>query len=82
MSLQLDTITTNVQTYGKKSCIILDSQWFLVSAENQLRPMYYSTWYNIFNFGQIFHFSETPSNVSRGSEEYLTIVSAKDLALY
>ena len=67
--------------FGKRSCIILDSQWFLVSAENQLRPLYYSTWY-IFNFGQIFHFSETHPNVSRGSEEYSAKGSAKDLALY
>ena len=59
---------------------MLDSQWFLVSAENQLRPLYYSTWY-IFNFGQIFHLSETHPNVSRGSEEYSAKVSAKDLCI-
>ena len=48
--------------------IILDIQWFLVSAENQLRPMYYSTWY-IVNFSKILRFSETHQIVSRGSEE-------------
>ena len=67
--------------FQQRSCIILDSQWFLISSENQLRPLYYSTWY-IFNLGQIFHFSDTHPNVSRGSEECSAKVSAKDLALY
>ena len=52
-----------------------------VSAENQLRPLYYSTWY-VFNFGQVFPFFETHPNVTRGSEEYSAKVSVKDLALY
>ena len=50
-----------------------------MSAENQLRPLYYSTWY-IFNFGQVFPFFETHPNVTRGSEEYSAKVSVKDLA--
>ena len=51
--------------------LLLDSLWFLVSAKNQLRTLYYGTWY-IFNFGYIFRFFETHPNVSRGSEEYST----------
>ena len=47
-------------------------------AENQFRPLYYSTWY-IFNFGQIFPLSETHPNVS---EEFSPKVSVKDLAVY
>ena len=50
-------------------------------AENQFRPLYYSTWY-IFNFGQIFPLSESHPNVTRGSEEYSAKVSVKDLAVY
>ena len=38
-------------------------------------------WY-IFSFGKIFPLSETIANVTRGSEEYSTKVSAKDLAVY
>ena len=53
----------------------------LVLAENQLRPLYYSTWY-VFNFGQVFPFFKTHPNFTRGSEEYLAKVSVKDLALY
>ena len=49
-------------------------------SENQLRPMYYSTWY-IFNFGQVFPFFETHPNVARGSEEHSAKVSVNDLAL-
>ena len=63
-------------TFGERSCLVFDSQ---LSSENQLRPMYYSTWY-IFNFSQIFQFSETHPNVSWGGEEYSAKVSAKDLA--
>ena len=50
-------------------------------ADNQSRPLYYSAWY-IFNFGQIFPFSETHPNVTRGSEEYSAKVSVKDFPLY
>ena len=67
--------------FSKTPCSILGSQWFLASAENQLKPLYYSTWY-IFNFGQVFPFFETHPNVTRGSEEYSAKVSVKDLALY
>ena len=52
-----------------------------MSDENQLRPLYYSTWY-VFNFGQVFPLFETHPNVTRGSEEYSAKVSEKDLALY
>ena len=36
----------------------------------------------MFNFGQIFAFSETNPNVSRGSEEYSVKVSVRDLVVY
>ena len=60
---------------------MLCSEWFLVLAENQLRPLYHSTWY-IYNFGQTFTLSETPPNVIRGSEKCSAKVLIKDLALY
>ena len=52
-----------------------------MSAENQLRLLYYSTWY-VFNFDQVFPVFETYRNVTRGSEEYSAKVSVEDLALY
>ena len=58
--------------------IILGSQWFLVSA---VKMLYYSTWY-IFHFGQIFPFSETNPNGTRGSGEHSAEVLVKDLVLY
>ena len=67
-------------TYCKRSCFILGSQWLSVLAENQFRPLYYSTWY-IFNFGQIFAFSEIHPKVSRGSNQYSAKLTVKDLAL-
>ena len=37
--------------------------------------------YGIFNFGQIFAFSEIHPKVSRGSNQYLAKLTVKDLAL-
>ena len=45
----LEVVRNTQVKFGKRSCIILGSQWFLVLAENQLRPLYHSTWY-IFYF--------------------------------
>ena len=52
-----------------------------MSAENQLRSLYYSTWY-VFNYGQVFPLFEVHPNVARGSEEYSAKVSVKGLALH
>ena len=77
----LEVVRNTQLKFGERPCIILGSQWVLLSAENQLRPLYYSTWY-IFNFGQVFPFFVTHPNVTRGSEKYSAKVSVKDLALY
>ena len=60
---------------------MLGTQLFLVLAENQFRPLYYSTWY-IFSFGQIFPFSENHQNVNRSSGECSAKVLVMDLAIY
>ena len=77
----LEVVTNTQLKFGERSFITFGSQWFLVLAENQLRPLYYSTWY-IYNFGQIFPSSETNPNVIRGSEEYSAKVLIKDLPLH
>ena len=52
-----------------------------MSAENQLKPLYYSTWYK-FNFGQVFPFFETHPDVAGGSVEYSAKVSVKILQYF
>ena len=82
LTQMLQEVVRNTQlSFGKRSCIILGSQWFLVLPRNQFRPLYHSTWY-IFNLGYVFAFSETHPNVTRGSNEYSAKLTVKDLALH
>ena len=73
-------VVRNTQLKFRYKILHYIRQWFLVLAENHLRPLYYSTWY-IFNFGQIFPSSQTHTNVTRSSEEYSAKVSVNDLAV-